>query len=180
MSTMRRKSLGIAVIAAVLVVGALAPGASTDSPPRPPAVSIITTHPDSAQAVLADTTAPVLLPDRVVAYYFHPTIRCHSCRWIEATADSTVHAAFPAALREGRLEWRSFNLEEPENQALAQQLEIEGSTLVIAQLIGGEIVRSQHVDQAWYMVGKPKELFDHVRGRVAEYLGEKPVKPEAK
>jgi hypothetical protein len=179
--TMRRTSLCIFGIAIAVLVGAFAPGTAADSPSRPPAVSILgTPHPDSARAAPADTTAPALLPDRVAAYYFHPTIRCHSCRWIEATADSTVHTAFASALEDGRLEWRSINFEEPADQALAQQLQIDSSTLVIAQLVGGEIVRSMNVDQAWYMVGKPKELFDHVRGRIAEYLGEKPTKPEAK
>lgn len=178
---MRRTVLSIFGGAVMVLVGALAPGTAADSPPRPPAVSIVSTaHPDSAPASPADTTAPALLPDRVAAYYFHPTIRCHSCRWIEATADSTVHTAFASALAEGRLEWRSLNLDEPESQSLAQQLEIDASTLVIAQFVGGEIVRSMHVDQAWYMVDKPKELFDHIRGRVAEYLGEKPTKPEAR
>jgi hypothetical protein len=180
MSIMCRRSLCSAAAAAVLILGAFGPGAAADSSSPQPAVSIITTHPDSAQAALADTSAPVLLPDRVAVYYFHARIRCHSCRWIEATADSTVHTAFAPALKEGRLEWRSINLEEPENQALVQQLEIEGSTLVIAQVVGGEIVRSMHVDQAWYMVGKPKELFNHVRGRVAEFLGEKTTKSEAR
>jgi hypothetical protein len=177
---MRRTSLGIAVIVAGLAIGALAPGTAADSPPPPPAASATTAPPTGTPAAPADTTAPVLLPDRVAAYYFHPTIRCRSCLWIEATADSTVHTAFAPELDGGRLEWRSINLEDPWNQDLAQQLEIEGSTLVIAQLIGGEIVRSIHVDQAWYMVDKPKELFDHVCGRVAEYLGEKTAKPEAK
>jgi len=165
----------ICVVAAAIgwLSGALGPAAAADS--------AVTTAPDSARAATADTTAPVLLPDRVAAYYFHPTIRCHSCRWIEASADSTIHAAFPAAIQEGRLEWRAFNFEEePEGRMLAEQLGLEGSTLVIAQLVDSEIVRSLHVDQAWYMVGKPKELYDHVCGRVTEYLGEKPQQPEAR
>jgi hypothetical protein len=140
-----------------------------------PAVSI-----KSALAAPADTTAPVLLPDRVAAYYFHATIRCHGCLWIEATADSTLRAAFAPALKEGRLEWRSINFEEPQNQALARQLEIEGSTLVVAQIVGGEIVRSEHLDQAWYLVDKPASLFDLVHEHIAEYLGEKTAKPEVK
>jgi hypothetical protein len=154
-------------------------GLAAQTAPRP-AVSILPARPDSAAAAPADTTAPVLLPDRVAAYYFHPTIRCMSCLWIEARSDSTIRAAFSPALREGRLEWRSINIEEPANQALARRLEIEGSTLVIAQLIGGEIVRSEHVDQAWYLVGKPRETYELVRGRVAAYLGESTPAPESK
>lgn len=170
---MRTELLCVVAVAAGWLSAALGPEAAAES--------VVTPAPDSTLAAPADTTAPVLLPDRVAAYYFHPTIRCHSCQWIEATADSTVHTAFPAAIQEGRLEWRAFNFEEePEGQMLAEQLRLEGSTLVIAQLVDGEIVRSLHVDQAWYMVDKPKELFDHVRGRVAEYLGERPGKPEAR
>ena len=63
--------------------GALGPEAAADSPP-PPAVSVVTPAPDSASAAPADTTAPALLPDRVAAYYFHPTIRCHSSSGVEA------------------------------------------------------------------------------------------------
>jgi hypothetical protein len=157
------------------------PGASTETPPAPhPAVSIRTALSDSAHAVQADATAPILLPDRVAAYYFHATIRCHGCLWIEATTDSTIRTAFAPALEEGRLEWRSINFEEPENQALAQQLKIEGSTLVIAQVAGGEIVRSEQLDQTWDLVGKSAALFDLVHEHIAEYLGEKTAKPEVK
>jgi hypothetical protein len=177
---MGTRSLRIAAVAALLVAGGNGPGASAETPPPRPAVSITTALPDSAHAARADTTAPALLPDRVAAYYFHATFRCHGCLWIEATADSTIRTAFQPALKEGRLEWRSINFEDPANQALAQQLKIEGSTLVIAQLVDGEVVRSEHVDQTWYLVGKPKELFDLVHGRVAEYLGDKTAKPEVK
>jgi hypothetical protein len=167
-------------VLALFFVGVLAlPAVVAADVPRP-AVSIKTALADSAHAAPADTTAPVLLPDRVAAYYFHATTRCHGCLWIEATTDSTIRAAFAPALKEGRLEWRAINFEEPQNQALARQFEIEGSTLVIAQIVGGEIARSEHVDQAWYLVDKPAALFDLVREHVAEYLGEKTAKPEVK
>jgi hypothetical protein len=167
-------------VLAVFFVGVLASPAFVAADAPRPAVSIKTALADSAHAAPADTTAPVLLPNRVAAYYFYGKIRCHGCNWIEATSDSTIRAAFAGALKEGRLEWRSIDFEEPRNRALARQLKIEGSTLVIAQVVGGEIVRSEQVDQAWYLVDKPKELFALVRGRIAEYLGEKTAKPEVK
>lgn len=148
-----------AIVAADVPLAAVGhePGDSTETPP-----------------------ALVPLPDRVAVYYFHATIRCHGCLWIEATTDSTIRTAFAPALKEGRLEWRSMNFEEPENQALAQQLKIEGSTLVIAQVVGGEIVRSEQLDQTWYLVDKPAALFDLVHEHIAKYLGEKMAKPEVK
>jgi len=169
----------LAVTAALMATGAVCAGAASASPPAPP-TALIVAPPDSSGTAAADTLAPVLQPDRTAAYYFHATIRCHGCLWIEAHADSTIRTAFAQPLKEGRLEWHVLNFEEPQNQALAQEFRIEGSTLVIAQLVDGEVVRSEQVDQTWYLVGKPAEFFALVRGRVAAYLGEEKAKAVAK
>jgi hypothetical protein len=52
----------------------------------------------------------------VIAYYFHGTFRCSTCRTIEQYSHEAIQMYFAKELGNGRLEFRPVNIDEPENK----------------------------------------------------------------
>lgn len=111
---------------------------------------------------------------RVDLHYFHPTIRCVSCLKFETLAAEVAQDTFPDAIAERRLSWQAHDFELPENAALVDSFAIEGSTLMIAESLGGAPGRWGAVDHAWHLLDSPDSLRAHVAAVIHNYLGSTP------
>ncbi|MGD2148752.1 MAG: hypothetical protein PVH41_18815, partial [Anaerolineae bacterium] len=72
---------------------------------------------ETAEPTVAETrsASPAELGEaqrRVIAYYFHGTARCATCRAIEQYAYEALVTGFSEELESGMLEWRPINVEE--------------------------------------------------------------------
>jgi len=108
---------------------------------------------------------------RFMAYYFHGTRRCHTCRTIEAQAQEAVQMAFAAELTQGRLAWTAVNLEEPGNGHFATEYGVTGSTLVIVEVKDGKPVRFAKLDKTWQLVRDKPAFMDYVANEVMTFMG---------
>lgn len=119
-----------------------------------------------AGSVLAGTGAA----PRVVATYYHRTLRCQTCLQIESLARRDVTEVMASDMESGSLEWRLVNFEEEENARFGEEFGLEGPSLVITLEIGGEIVRWVRMDQLWE-IHEDVVAFDAcVLGALEEYL----------
>ncbi len=55
---------------------------------------------------------------KIVVYYFHGNARCPTCYKLENFAKSVVETDFANAIKDGKLEWKTVNVEEPGQRAL--------------------------------------------------------------
>jgi hypothetical protein len=62
---------------------------------------------------------------------FHNTHRCKTCLAIEATAKEVVYNQFGAAVQSGKLLFKTVNVDEAANAALAERFEASGSALFV-------------------------------------------------
>lgn len=108
---------------------------------------------------------------RVIAYYFHGTFRCPSCRRIELYTQEALETAFADALRDGRLEWRVLNVDEPDNAHYINDYKLYTRSVVLSDLRDGKEVRWKNLDRVWRLLGDKEAFLDYVRGEVAAYLG---------
>jgi len=86
------------------------------------------------------STAPVGLSEgptanacgpRVIAYYFHGTARCVTCKRIEAYAREAINTHFADPLKSGQLEVRSVDFTVPENEHFLDDFQLTSSSLVL-------------------------------------------------
>jgi hypothetical protein len=187
--------LFVAASVAALIVGETTGGrggapaagssAATQSPEGvsfPAAVAETEALAVSAQEVpdSPETAAPAAMPDaapsperRVIAYYFHNTARCPTCRTIERYSWETIQASFAVELRLGRLEWRVVNMEEPGNRHFVADYAIPYPSLVLVEMRGETQIRFKVLDRTWQLVHTTQEAFSgYVRDEVRAYLGE--------
>lgn len=126
--------------------------------------------PDSA-AQAADTTAA---SRRVIAYYFHTTLRCSSCRKIETYSREAIHAAFPGEIESGRLVWRVVNIEEKGNEHFVKDYQLYTKSLVLVEERNGQRARWRNAAKIWELLGDKERFFAYVQGETRAFLVDQP------
>ena len=67
-----------------------------------------------------EQTQPQEQKDRVEVLYFHSKQRCATCMAIEKNAKEAVEAEFADELKNGTLVFRTIDISEPKNEAIAE------------------------------------------------------------
>jgi len=107
---------------------------------------------------------------RVVATYFHRTLRCHTCMHIESLAQYDVTNVLARELESGRLEWRLLNFEKEENAHFVDDFDLESPTLVIAIEEDGQVLQWTRLDRVWDLTEDVEAFDSYVLGSVERYL----------
>jgi hypothetical protein len=109
---------------------------------------------------------------RVVAYYFHATQRCTTCRTIESHSAEAITTTFASELARGTLEWRPVNVQLPQNRHFIQDYQLFTRSLVLVEFKDGRQVRYKVLEKTWELVGNKTALQDYVVGEVRAMLRE--------
>ena len=89
-------------------------------------------------------------PGQTVLFYLHRTIRCHECLTMEKLTGELMDTSLADAVAEGRLEYISANLDEPEYEPYFDLFDLSFSSLVLADLdSAGNITRWTKLEAAW-------------------------------
>ena len=107
---------------------------------------------------------------KVVAYYFHGNMRCATCRSIEAYAKEAIQAGFPKALKDGRLEFRVVNVDEPDNEHFVQDYQLVTRSVVIAEFQGGKQKQWKNLEQVWQLVRDKQAFLTYIQDETRNYL----------
>lgn len=107
---------------------------------------------------------------KVIAYYFHVTVRCPTCRKIEALSEEALKRGFAGALKDGALEWRPVNVEYPENRHFIQDYQLFTKSLVIARMKDGKQVEWKNLEKVWELVSNRDAFLRYVQNEVRAYL----------
>ena len=128
----------------------------------------ITGGEDTAEPVVVD---PSLRMVEVV--YFHETRRCTACINIEKWAYEAVHFSFLDAYADGRLTYRSINIDDRAHAALISSYGACYTSLYVNAIYGG----SYHIvelTEAWLLSDKKDAFMAYVEEAIANALGELP------
>jgi hypothetical protein len=114
---------------------------------------------------VGDPPPPAKAP--VVAYYFHTSHRCPTCRAIEANGQ----AALADAVRDGQVEWRVVNFDEAANKHFATDFDLSFASLVLVANDGGSPPRWKNLDEVWGLHDKPPAFARYVQTELAAFAG---------
>lgn len=146
------------VAGALLVAGA---GAA-----HPPA------RPDATPAPTVVT--PSVRPHRVIAYYFHTTARCASCRAIEAYSREAIETAFAAELRDGRLLWTTVNIDVKGNEHFVKEYALYTKSLVLVNEVRGKPAEWKNLEKVWQLLPDKPAFLRYVQSEARAYLAPRP------
>lgn len=143
--------------------------ANLDSAPSAPAAGVSAARSEAKPAPAGESVASPA-PSKVIAYYFHRTLRCHSCLAIEKLAWQAIEAGFIDAMGEGKLEWRPMNLDQAGNAHFEKDFELTTQSLVLAKVRSGETIEWKNLADVWDLLDDPAAFERYVRDEVAKYL----------
>lgn len=101
---------------------------------------------------------------------FYGTHRCVTCEAIEANAKYTIDNFFQEAVKEGKLEFKTINVDDEKNYDMAEKFEATGTALFINVIKDG---KEQHIDLTIFAFakGNDKEVFSsELKEKITEQL----------
>lgn len=98
----------------------------------------------------------------VLAYYFHRTFRCYSCSAMEAAILDVMNEHFARQMEDGQVVWIPVNLEDPQTEALRQQLEVRSNGLVLVRMENGAYKDSKRMDELWGLKDRPDAFAEYL------------------
>ncbi len=119
---------------------------------------------DSASAAAKDPTSA---PARVIAYYFHTTYRCVSCRNIEKYTREALESGFRGELEDGHLVWRVINVEEEGNEHFVKDYQLFTKSVVLVDEQTGEW---KNLPKVWQLLGDPNAFIRYIHTETETFL----------
>lgn len=99
----------------------------------------------------------------VDVYYFHMTVRCTTCKTVEAEARKNVEMLYPEQYKSGKISFTSLNIEEPAGKATGERLGINSQTLLIVK--GDQKINLTN-EGFLYAVTKPEKFRDVIKEKI--------------
>ncbi len=109
---------------------------------------------------------------KVIAYYFHGTFRCTTCRTIEKYSKEAIEHYFANELKNGTLEFKSLNVEEAENRHYIQDYQLFSRSLVISLVKQDKEVTWKNLTDVWKLVRDKDKFFQYVKDEAEKFLKE--------
>ena len=144
-------------------------GESVPAPENQPLKEPATKQKEKAPSPLSEVKSQ---NSKVIAYYFHGTFRCSTCRTIEQYSHNAIQMYFAKELGDGRLEFRPVNVEEPENKHFIQDYQLVTRSLVLSLVSDGRETKWKNLPDVWKLVRDKDKFFQYVKDEVEKFLKE--------
>ena len=115
-----------------------------------------------------DATTPA--PARIIAYYFHVTVRCTTCKTIEAYSREAILNHFKSDLERGRLEWQVVNVQLPENRHFVKEYQLFTKSVVLVHIANGKSQSYKILNDVWELVGDKAQFQAYIDKETRGYL----------
>ncbi len=108
----------------------------------------------------------------VIAYYFHGTMRCPTCRKLEQYAKEAIETNFKDALVSGKLEFKVVNVEDKGNEHYGNDYQLYTKSLILSLVKDGRQIKWINLDKIWEYVSNKDRFIDYVKRGAADLLKE--------
>jgi hypothetical protein len=122
---------------------------------------------EKTDTIKADTgKAPITKGRKIVVYYFHGNMRCHTCYNLENLAKSEVESDFASAIKKGKLEWQTINVETAGNEHFSNDYKLYTKSVIVSTIVDGKEVSWKNLDQIWQLVHNKTEYREYIKREV--------------
>ena len=107
---------------------------------------------------------------KVIAYYFHGSFRCSTCRNLEQYAKEAIENNFKKELAEGSLIFKAADIEEKGNEHFVKDYQLYTKSLVLSLVEDGKEIKYKNLDKIWEYVRDKEKYMDYVKSQVSDFL----------
>ncbi len=136
---------------------------------EPPAQGAVET-PRDAGASGNGSKKPEAPEHKVIAYYFHGTARCRTCRRIEAYTEESLRTGFSDELEAGKLALQAVNVETPENEHFVQDYELSTRSVVLVEMLDGKQRQWKNLPRSWELVRDKPSFIAYIQEETRKFL----------
>jgi len=105
---------------------------------------------------------------RILAYYFHPTARCVTCRNIEAYSIEAINEWEEKSGR--KVVWEELNIEDSVNEHYVSEYNLEFSSLVLARYTEGRKDKWKNLEDTWKLANDKESFKKYVKFELNQFL----------
>lgn len=167
------KSLRVSFLLVTSVLLIFAAALSDDTPKAEAKAETKVILKDSADVIKdAAVSSEQEIKDKIIAYYFHGTRRCVTCKKIEAYSKEAVETSFAKELEDGLLEFSSVNFDEEENKHFIDDYKLYTKSLVVCDYNKGKQIKWKNLEKVWEHVNNKDDFLKYVQNEIRAYLDE--------
>lgn len=107
---------------------------------------------------------------KIVVYYFHGDARCPTCFKLENYAKSEVEKDFADAIKSGKLEWKTINIETAGNEHFATDYKLYTKSVIVSTQLNGKESSSKNLEQIWQLVQNESTYREYIKKEVKACL----------
>lgn len=107
---------------------------------------------------------------KFIAYYFYTSQRCGSCYRLEDWAETTIKDHFQQQIENGELDWRTVNVDKPENKHFVKDFNLYTKSVVIVEQKDGETLRWKNLEKVWRLLRDQEKYADYVRSEIQSFM----------
>lgn len=111
-----------------------------------------------------------VVAQKIEVYYFHFSRRCPTCMAVESESKSNLMALYPKQVKEGAITFKSINLDESNNEAIAKKCKANGQSLLV---ISGKKRIDLTSDGFMYARNNPDKFKGKIKSTIDPILGGK-------
>ena len=128
-----------------------------------------TNRTDAEKKIKKDSTLNKKLgTQRILAYYFHPTARCVTCRNIEAYSIEAINEWEEKSGR--KVVWEELNIEDSVNEHYVSEYNLEFSSLVLARYTEGRKDKWKNLEDTWKLANDKESFKKYVKFGLNQFL----------
>ncbi|MEO8513955.1 MAG: nitrophenyl compound nitroreductase subunit ArsF family protein [Ignavibacteria bacterium] len=105
---------------------------------------------------------------KLIAYYFHPTARCVTCRNIEAYSIEAINEWEENSGR--KVVWKELNIEDSVNEHYVDEYNLQFSSLVIARYTEGRKDKWKNLEETWKLVNDKDSFKKYVIFELNQFI----------
>jgi hypothetical protein len=117
-----------------------------------------------------DPKTPAIVENKIVVYYFRTTMRCPTCLKLESYAKSEIETAFADAIKKGKLEWKTVNVEDKGNEHFVDDYKLYTKSVIVSNLKDGRESSWKNLDRIWQLVHEEARYREYIRSEVTACL----------
>jgi hypothetical protein len=99
----------------------------------------------------------------IEVYYFHMTMRCTTCKTVEAEARKNVEMLYAEQVKTGKISFTALNLEEATGKSMGEKLGVNSQTLLIVK---GDLKINITNEGFLYAVSQPMKFTEIMKSKI--------------
>jgi hypothetical protein len=108
--------------------------------------------------------------DTVVAYYFHGTQRCVTCRKLESYSAEALNSGFQSAIADSSLVWRPIDFDLKDNEHFIKDYQLFTKAVILSRVRSGTEIAWKNLDQIWLLVDDKEAFLAYVKSETEQFL----------